>query len=327
MALAATLRERFARWALRTRPPEPVPVVLGQRRIYVLPTRAGLMYTISLLVMLIGSINYNLSLGYALSFLLAGLGIVAILHTFRNLIGLRLTPGRSEPVFADETAHFLVVLDNPRAEARPRVQLRPAGGSAEIADIDAATQTTVRLGLPATRRGWLALPRITIETTYPLGLVRAWSYAAPAAHCLVYPRPAESAPPLPTQGGGASGHMQEARGSEDFAGLKRHQPADSPRHVAWKAVARQDAAAPLQTKRFAGAAAETSWLEWNQTPPTADTEHRLAILARWLLDAAEAGLSWGLRLPGTELAPDGGDAHLHTCLKALALHEAPAEIR
>jgi len=47
MTIAAAVNERFIRWALRVEPPEPVPIILGQRRVYVLPTRAGLGYAIA----------------------------------------------------------------------------------------------------------------------------------------------------------------------------------------------------------------------------------------------------------------------------------------
>ena len=322
MKLAATLHERFATWALRTRPPEATPIILRQRRVYVLPTRAGLLFAVSLVVMLLGAINYNLGLGHALVFLLAGLGIVAILHTFRNLVGIGIDTGRAAPVFAGEMAHFALVLHNPRHEERRMVRLALPGGGTDVIDIPPSASTEARLGLPATRRGWLALPRVTIDTTYPLGLIRTWSYAAPAMHCLVYPQPAAVALPLPGSGGDAGGHLQSTRGNEDFAGLRGHQPADPPRHVAWKAAARSDGSAPLLTKQFSGASAEVLWLEWDTTPAALDVEARLSILARWVLDAADAGLDFGLSIPGVRLPPANGDSHVHACLKALALHEA-----
>lgn len=319
MKLAATLQERFATWALRTRPPEATPIVLTQRRVYVLPTRAGLAYAAALPVMLVGAVNYNLSLGHALVFLLAGLGIVAIMHTFRNLVGLSIDTGRAEPVFAGETAHFTLLLRG-RGERR-LIRLSLADGGATTVDVPAGATVEARLGLAAERRGWLALPRVTLETTYPLGLVRSWSYVAPAMHCLVYPQPLRSAPPLPAAGGDSGGRLRDSRGNEDFAGLRGHQPTDSPRHVAWKAAARRDKFAPLLTKQFAGAGSEIIWLDWAATPGF-DVETRLSILARWVLDAAADGLVWGLRLPAAVLPPAGGDRHLHACLKALALHEA-----
>lgn len=298
-------------------------MILTQRRVYVLPTRQGLVYAVSLLVMLVGAINYNLSLGYALVFLLAGLGTTAILHTFRNLAHLRISPGRCAPVFAHEHASFGIVLTNLRNESRPAIRLHlPKQPQVEI-EVPAQAGIEVRLELPTAQRGWLALPRITLETNYPLGLIRAWSYAAPDLRCLVYPAPAAVAPPLPATPGADGGATRLAAGMEDFAGLRGHQPADPPRHVAWKAAARQDDG-PLLTKLFSGAAAQTLWLDWSLLPTTLGVEERLSVLTRWICDAHASGLAWGLRLPGPggELPPAADDAHFHACLKRLALHES-----
>jgi hypothetical protein len=122
-SLRHRLHETFVRWALRVRPPEPAPIILTQRRVYVLPTRAGLAYATALGVILLGAMNYNLSLGHALVFLLAGLGIVAILHTFRNLVLISIRPSRCEPVFAGGQAQFDVVLENQRSDARTSLRL------------------------------------------------------------------------------------------------------------------------------------------------------------------------------------------------------------
>lgn len=319
-SLRHRLHERFVRWALRVRPPEPAPIILTQRRVYVLPTRAGLAYAAALGVILLGAMNYNLSLGHALVFLLAGLGIVAILHTFRNLVLIALSPGRCEPVFAGNPAQFLLVMENRRPDARTSLRLSIGDQEPVEVDIDARASRMATLGFPTTRRGWLPMPRVTIETTWPLGLVRAWSYAVPDLDCLVYPAPAAKAPPLPWGGDSARGTTRDGRGADDFSGLRRHQVADAPRHVAWKAVARQQDG-PLLTKLFAGANAQQIWLDWNALSETTDSEQRLSILARWMLDAEAAGLAWGLRLPALQLAPDNGPAQLAAGLRALALHD------
>jgi len=317
MRVAAALHERFVAWALRVRPPEPAPIVLGQRRIYVLPTKAGLGYAAALLVMLLASINYNLSLGYALTFTLAGLGVVAILHTFRNLVHLRVRPGRVAAVFAGEVAEFRVLL---RAGSdRRQIRLWLPNDTSVVVDVAADADSEACLRLASARRGWLALPRLGLDTRYPLGIIRAWAYCAPEFRCLVYPRPARAAPPLPWSAGDGTGKRSGRLGSDDFAGLRQHQPADPPRHVAWKAAARLGAEAPLMTKQFAGAAAAQVWLDWDDLPDRG-TEDRLAILTRWVLDAHAEGLAWGLRLPGTTLAPGSGQAHLQAALTALALY-------
>lgn len=327
MNLAAAVQERFIRWALRVRPPEPTPVILSQRRVYVLPTRSGIAFAASLLVMLLAAINYNLSLGYALTFLLAGLGVVAILHTFRNLAHLSLTPGRAEAVFAGATAHFALHLRNERSDERRQVQLgfpRNLGGPPDTIDIPPRSGATARLALPAPHRGWLEMPRITIETRWPLGLIRAWSYAAPAMRCLVYPKPTPDGPaavsPPPTFGGRDGSSRRDPQGSEDFVSLRGHQLADPPRHVAWKTAARLGIAAPLMTKQYADPSAQTVWFDWDALPAALPVEARLSLLTRWVLEAHAAGLSWGLRLPQTTLAPAAGESHLLVGLKRLALH-------
>lgn len=320
--MLATLRHRlvenFVRWAVRVRTPEPSPIVLTQRRVYVLPTLAGLSYGTALIVILLGAMNYNLSLGHALVFLLAGLGVVTILHTFRNLALMQIRPGRCDPVFAGSTAQFALVLENHRSD--PRTSLRvfvDADNPVEI-DIVAQASTVALIPVPATQRGWLQVPRITIETTWPLGLVRAWSYVVPELTCLVYPAPAAKAPPLPWSSDTARGVSRDGRGADDFSGMRDHQAADSPRHIAWKSVARQHDG-PLLTKLFSGATTQQVWLDWDTLPDAMDVESRLSILARWMLDADAAGHAWGLRIPGTKLPPDNGAGHLGAGLRAVAL--------
>jgi uncharacterized protein (DUF58 family) len=317
------LRTRFIGWALRSRPPERSPIVLTRHRVYVLPTRHGLAYGFALIVILLGAMNYNLSLGHALVFLLAGLGIVTILHTFRNLALVSIRPGRCDPVFAHGTAQFNLLLDNARLEMRPGLRLYFDDELPLEIDLAPQATTVATLNRPAPCRGWLQLPRVTIETTWPLGLVWTWSYVVPDMRCLVYPAPASQAPPLPWGGDAVRGATRDGGGTDDFSGLRNHQVADPPRQIAWKAVARQDEG-PLLTKQFTGAAAHELWLDWNELPPTLDVEMRLSILARWMLDAETAGHVWGLRLPGTRLTTDGGEAHLAEGLRALALYSPSA---
>ncbi|MBK6631275.1 MAG: DUF58 domain-containing protein [Betaproteobacteria bacterium] len=313
MAAAAS----FKRWLFRLYGPESAPIVLTQRRVYVLPTKAGLTYAAALGFMLIGAINYNLSLGYALIFLLAGLGLVALLHTFRNLVQLEISPGHVEPVFAGDSTCFGLQVRNRRDLGRFSISLHCEGGGTVSTDLAASATTSVSLPLATRRRGWLRPGRVTLETRYPLCLVRAWSYVEPDMRCLVYPRPEASAPPLPLSATGEAGGARTGMGTEDFSGLRTHQPADSPRHVAWKAVARGQ---PLLTKQFMGADTAQVWLYWRELPPDMGVEARLSRLTRWLIDAHARGLAYGLRLPGKEIPLGQGARQYQDCLEALALH-------
>ena len=292
---------------------------LTQRRIFILPTRAGVVFAFTLAAMFTGAINYDLSLGHALVFLLAGLGIVAMVHTFRNLVALRLTPGRVEPVYAGDLARFLIRIENTRSY--PRRSLTFAFGSkpGTTIDVPGKDQAIATLEVPAPTRGQLDPGRITLSSRYPLGLFHAWSYPHPLFSCLVYPKPIMT--PLPVSSVVAhTGHHQGERGQEDFSGLRLYQPNDSPRHIAWKAVARDIEHRPLLIKQFAGGASEELWLDLAFAPADAPLETQLSILAGWILAAESAHVRYGVRLPGREIAPDQGDTHRNACLEALALY-------
>ena len=310
---------RLANWLYGFTPPERDTVVLVHRRVYILPARLGWIYGATVGILLVGSINYALALGFALTFLLAGMGLAGMVHTARNLAHLAVSVGRAEPVFAGESAQFRLYLDARTAFDRPSILARHvASGAQLVVDVPAGSPAEVVLAVPAARRGWLALGRVMLETRFPLGLFRAWSYVEPDARCLVYPRP-ERSPLPPYSAEAASGAMRSPTpGNDDFAGLRGYQLSDSPRHVAWKAVARSG---DMLTKQFTGEAAAQLWLDWRLLGAGFSLEQRLSRLAGWVLAAERAGTHYGLRLPGVEIAPGRGDAHRAACLQALALFQ------
>jgi uncharacterized protein (DUF58 family) len=311
---------RLSEWFYGFKAPERGTVVLGHRRVYIVPTRLGWLFGATLTILLIGSINYAISLGFALTFILGGMGLVGMVHTARNLARMAVSTGRSLPVYAGESAQFRLFLDGRSGFDRPAILVRhPACGSQMVLDVPAGGVAEAVLAVPAARRGWLDLGRVMLETRYPLGLFRAWSYVQPEARCLVYPRPERSALPPTTGVSSTGGRRSPTVGNEDFAGLRTYQRSDSPRHVAWKVMARSD---EMLTKQFQGEAAAELWLDWSLLPSGLDVEARLSRLAGWILAAERSGARYGLRLPGTEHPPSRGDAHRTTCLEALALYEA-----
>ena len=315
MSIVQSLRQ----WLFRFGRDEQLPIVLTQRRIFIVPTRVGLLFVVVLIVMLLGAINYDLSLGHALVFLLAGLGIVAMVHTFRNLVALRLTPGRVDPVFAGDLARFPLSIENPRAYPRRSLDLSFSNESSTKIDVPGNDRASAILTSKTAKRGRHAPGRITLTTRYPLGLFRAWSYPHPPFSCVVYPTPI--ATPLPISSVAThTGHHHGERGQEDFSGLRVYQPNDSPRHIAWKAVARDFEHRPLLIKQFAGGASEELWFDLDLTPADASLETRLSILTGWILAAEAAHIRYGLALPGCEIPPDQGDTHRNKCLEALALY-------
>lgn len=313
-ALKNTIATRLFQW----RGPETGPIVLVQRRVFILPTRQGLAFALMLVVMLAGSINYTLGLGFVLTFLLGALGVNAMIYTFRNIANLRVTGGRALPVFAGDTAQFTVHLENSGDADRYAIGLTRDRIDAAFVDAPARTITPAVARIPAPRRGVLRPGRLTLFTRFPLGLCYAWAYLELDMHCTVYPRPATPGLPLPPPAASPGAGAMRGFGQEDFSGLRQYHVGDSPRHIAWKAAARDQG---LLTKQFSGRAETELWLDWAQLPPQMNVEERLSRLARWVLDAHIAGLSYGLRIPGETVALAAGEAQRDRCLEVLALYQ------
>lgn len=313
----AALRDGLLNWIFQWRGPERGVIVLVQRRVFILPTRQGLLFGLIILLMLIGSVNYDLSLGFILSFLLGATGIQSMLHTFRNLAHLRVSAGRVRPVFTGEDAQFQVIFVNTTRADRYSIGVTRDRHTAHYIDVPAGGEAIATVAIRATRRGWLRPDRMTLFTRFPIGLFRAWSYADLDVRCLVYPAPASTPLPLPAPDSGTGEGGMHGQGYDEFAGLRPYRSGDSLRHIAWKAAARDDV---LLVKQFAGRADAELWLSWDALPHGFDTEQRLSHLTRWIIDADHAGLAYGLRIPGCTLAIAAGAAHRAACLSALALY-------
>ena len=315
------LRARIVTKIFQPRGAEAGEVFLNQRRVFILPTRAGLLLALMLIALLLGSINYSLSLGFALTFMVVGVAWIGMLLTFRNLAHLHLRPLRVDPVFAGAPADYRLVIRNAAAFDRYAIELGFEGLMQSIpCDPAAGLEEDVTIPVPTVRRGLQPMPRITLATRFPLGLWRAWSYWQPDLCAMVYPRPAEPGVPLPfAHGDGREAHAHRVRGSEDFAGLRNYAQGDPVRHIAWRAMARNPEGRPL-TKMFDGGASGEVGLSLDAAlAHTADVEAALAIIARWVLDAEMQAMHYGLDLPNSRIAPSRGPAHRAACLEALAL--------
>jgi len=294
-------------------------VFLNQRRVFVLPTSAGLALAVMLVALLLGSINYSLSLGFGLTFLVAGVAWVGMFYTFRNLAHLTLRPGRVDAVFAGQIAEFQVVLVNNHRYDRFAIELNADEQFvATRADATAFASAPAIVPVKAQRRGWQAMPRVTLSTTFPLGLWRSWSYWQPDLRVLVYPEPAPPGEPIPlTQGQGQDGESHGGPGSEDYAGIRAYAAGDVIRHLAWKAMARSPDGAVL-TKVFSGSSQREVWLDLSSLGAHVSLENALSQLTRWVLDCEAGDANYGLRLLDIELAPARGEAHRDQCLTTLA---------
>jgi uncharacterized protein (DUF58 family) len=317
-AVTTRIENLAAGWARRRQGRDAeTGVTLKRRRIYILPTRYGTIFALVVFAMLLGSMNYASSLGFALTFLLAGLGLVIMHHTHNNLLALGIRYNGARSVFVSERALFRFTIDNEAAEPRQEVEVSTDRRSGTPVDIDAESAAVVDVSVPARRRGWLTLDRFAVATQYPGNLFRAWSWIHMDASCLVYPKPAPPGRPVPPSLEGGGTRIGGEDGDNDFYGLRDASLTDSPRRIAWKAYARND---ELLVKQFASSDLAPTMLDWGALPDL-EPEARLSQLTRWCLDAETQSRKYGLRLPGTTIEPSLGQMHLNECLGALALFD------
>ena len=294
----------------------PSDIVLGRRQLFMLPTRFGLLFALLLAVQLLTAINYGNGLAYALTFLLGSLAVVSMLYTHRNLFRLRLAAGICAPVFAGEAAVFRIHLMND--SDTPRFGVAVLHDKKEIASVDIPAHDSADVEIPVVtvKRGHFVMPPVTLTTRFPLGLLYSWSRRVDLEQsCLVYPRPADPTPPRTRDAETPEFTHGLDAGGDDYIGTREFRPGDSPHHVDWKAVARGEG---WQIKQFGGGYQPTLWLDWD-TLPGLDTETRLSMLTRGVLDAERDGMLYGLRLPDKSFPPANGEHHQHECLRALAL--------
>ena len=304
----------------RNQPPAPgaaFPLRLKRRRIYILPTRHGLLFMAVLSAMLLGSLNEHNNLGFMMTFLLGGMLFVSLFHTYRNLSDLEILSAGATPVFAGDTATFDLRIHGGKWQ-RSAVVFALIREETILTDLPAERDTWVRLRVSAVRRGMLVPGSLQIWTRFPLGLFRAWSRVPLPGACLVYPRPVAGfmdmtpAPNTDDDNGNMNG---KNAGVEDFQGLREYRPGDPPQHIAWKAFSRGQG---LLTKSFTGPSGDTLMLDWHRIRES-DPERRLSVLCHHVLQAERERTAYGLRLPGIQISPGLGPAHRHRCLKALAL--------
>ena len=310
---------RFARrWALRRHGIDPDPLTLPGKRIYILPTSLGIAFSLMLLAMFIGAMNYGNNLALGLTFLLGALALTAMHHCHRNLSGLLVRSASSEPVFAGQVARFRIALENGAPIARHELTVANDHSSATPVQVSANGSTVLEVELPAPQRGLLTLEHFEIATLHPFGLFRAWSHLHMNLKCIVYPKPSSrgtTPPPVETDTGGA---QDSVKGDEDFAGLRSFHPGDSPRRISWKAYAREQG---LQVKLYAGTAVTSHVFDWDSLSGLG-VEARLSQLCRWIEDAYSEGRAFALKLPGVDIPANIGQAHRQRCLTALALFES-----
>ena len=309
----------FKGWLNKRIPPKN-KITLNQKNIFIFPTRIGFAYLALLVVLLIAAINYENSLIFGLTFWLGSIFFVTIFYTFKNLANISFELQKTGNGFVEEDIEFLIKVVRPEKSKREGIQLGWPNQVIQWAELYEKTSTNVHCFFKAKKRGLLNPKRLLIDTYYPLGLFRAWTWIDLDAKAIVYPKPIFLEQQFESSGNDDEGHLTHRSGSDDFHDMRSYQAGDSPKHILWRNYARQD---ELYVKEFAAYADSRTILDWYQLD--GDTEKRLSVLTGMALNAHKQDKEFGLKLPQLNIPPSNGKPHLDRVLTALALFGLPHE--
>lgn len=305
-------RNTFRRWVDR-RIPLAKSVVLNQRRIFIFPSRAGFMFLVLLLVMLVAAINYQNNMAFMLVFFLASLFFVAVHHTYSNLSGLKVTAVSGGENFVTEPLTYQFRLSAARRKAHLGIAVGWQSDDLQLINVSAHSEQLVELFALAIKRGYQKPERLLIESVYPLGLLRAWTWLAMDVQATVYPKPIKGDLNTVSADGETEGELNLTIGDDELIGLKAYAVGDSIRRIHWKSYAKGQL---LQSKAFAGLDSVQCYLDWQAVE--GDIERRVSVLSFHILNLDSQDVDYGLRLPGVEFEPGRGASHRRQLLTALA---------
>lgn len=308
----STFRQRL----FSTRAEDTLPLTVSHRRTYIVPSKRGVAFLFSLLLILIASVNYALSLGYALCFLFAGLFAASLLHTYRNVAGITITRISPTDTFAGDAAEFTLTLANSSFSTRHGITLRSGDANTRV-ELEGDRPTSAVLAIPTITRGICRLGRVTIQSDWPLGLWTCWSYLHVARHALVYPKPESDVPPLPTLSGSEKGVQAPSTQRGDVSGLRSYQEGDAIGSIAWKSAAR---GLGLMSRTFDDEPDNVATVLDIQRTGNSGIEAQLSRLCAWVMLAEDTQKNYALNLPGFALEQGRGQNQQEQALKAMARH-------
>lgn len=312
-AIVEPCQQTFNRWLNRRIKPTR-KVTLDQNKIFIFPTREGFFFGLMIVAMFLGGVNYENTLVLAMSFCLAAMFIITILHTYRNLSGIVVEASHVESCFAGDDAAFAINVSRLGRRTHESIFLSWGDGIRRDCNLVDNREANVVMLLPAMQRGWFTPGRLKIYSDFPLGIIRAWSWLDLDVSCLVYPAPQKNNYVRVSAWDLMEGRAGKEAGADDFEGLKLYRPGDPLKHVHWKSLARSG---ELHSKVFVTSEQKNQWLDMAQLPAL-PLEERLSCLCYWVLRLSETEQSYGLRLPMQTIQPGKGLSHKRQCLSALA---------
>lgn len=311
---------RFKKWMNSHNPPSSNTVRLHNRRLYILPTRFGVMYSFLLLVIFLAAINYQNSLSFALSFLLTAIGIVSLWQTHKNMLNLEIDFIKPKAVFCNENIELQFSVKNPHNFIHYSIGIQYQQSPPIYFSIAPQTTQSITLSLKTQQRGEFDLDGITFFTRFPTGLFHCWSWLQFSQTLLVYPKPINASLEAYSEEASEEGRSKiKTIDGDDFAGLRDYKQGESLKHISWKAFAQGKG---KLTKTYQGHSQPSVWLDWDRIMAKS-FEEKLSKLTSLIIKAHSLNQTYGLKTPQNIIDKASGASHKNQCLHALACFKQP----
>ncbi|MEP0356463.1 DUF58 domain-containing protein [Paraglaciecola sp.] len=333
------IQRQFDKW-LDKRIPTANQFQLNHKNIFIFPSKFGFLFLgLCSLLFLLGT-NYQNNLMLLLCYFLISIFLVTLLTSYANFAKIHLHIGKTPEVFLGDNLHLPMWLN-----ADPKV-LPPSGlirfkfnintiknDKTKNPDKDGTQidgnnfSNPVTLNQLCNQRGKITLPRVTIESFYPLGLYRCWTHLSFANDITVFPKLLPCDIVLFSKSHKESNEpgqtVYQSLGQDDFSHLKNYQLGEPLNHVAWKQLAKGRG---MVSKQFTSEANHIGWLSLIHTtaplllPISDKLEIKLSKLCYQVTELSRNNQTFGLDLGETIIPPSSGAAHRLKCLTALATY-------
>lgn len=294
---------------------------------YIMPTGHGVVFLIGIVFMVLVGATYSNNLIYLLAFFLFAAFVVSMVQTHHNIAKLSVEVISVEDAYNGGWAQLDLKLHHSQKAYRQNVAIlfpdlewaERATGQLEF--LSPKGQARVSLSIKAKKRGRHSLPRIRLETKFPLGLFKSWRMLPLNGEAFVYPQAIgqKNLSSCRVSFGAQKGESAKAsRGEEaDFHEHKAYQLGESSRRVDWKLYARKRL---KMIKSFEGRQEASFRFVYNESLGV-DTEARLSQLSTWIEEARSKKLMFELWLPNKKIEMASGAQHARMSLRELAQFE------
>lgn len=311
--------QRFFRWVDK-RSPRTHAVRFNRRNLYIFPNLSGSLFLAVIGVIWALGTNYQNNLILAVSYLLISVFVVCIYHTYANMAGISIRCREAQSGFAGDDVGFVLELDAAHKHGCHHLELRWSSGAPQIVSLPPKESQPLMLWATSTQRGYFRPGRLLVQSHFPLGIIRCWTWVNLDACALIYPSPVPCEEPHSQTEKGHEDGGKVITGGDEFHGLRPYQPGDPIKQIAWKQYAQEKG---LFSKEYQHLLSTEKWLDWDSL--TLPTELRLSGLCHWALTYEQQHIPYGLKLPGLTLEPAQGENHHHKVLAALAAFGLPEE--